>query len=185
MIITPWKLVFAAIVLAIWFDVLFYKAIGIGLNVFLFELAILAILFLFTHKKKGDIALQEWVLGGFGIAFSLASIIQLILLWAPLHGRLGSLQEFAILRSLFVMTTAGMLSALVIQLLKPISVTWFSLDTFFGVLFQGLFAGGIGLLVYGFVAWYLGSPEMRDFLGALQKKIGKKFIPSEPISIDG
>src|SRR3989338_739621 len=70
MIITPWKLVFAAIVLAIWFDFLFYKAIGIGLNVFLFELAILAILFLFPHKKKGDIALQEWVLGGFGIAFS-------------------------------------------------------------------------------------------------------------------
>ena len=122
---------------------------------------------------------------GFGIAFSLSSIIQLILLWAPLRGRMGSLQEFLILRSLFIITTAGMLSALVIQLLKPISVAWFPLETFFGVLFQGLFAGGIGLFVYGFVAWYLGSPEMRDFLGVLQKKIGKKFIPSESISIDG
>lgn len=121
---------------------------------------------------------------GFGLAFSLSSVVQLVLLWAPLRGRLGSLQESFLLRSLFIMTTAGMLSALVIQFLKPIAVHFFSLESFFGVLFQGIFCGGFGLLVYGLVSWYLHSPEMNDFIRIFHKKVIKRIVPPESISLD-
>lgn len=116
---------------------------------------------------------------GLAIGFSIASIVQLILLWIILRGRLGSLGEYKILRSLYIFSVAGIAEAVVIQVLKPIVTRFIVLDTFFSVLAQGLIAGGIGLLVYCIVAWYLRSPEMRTFLEIIRKRLFRKYRYAE------
>jgi len=119
---------------------------------------------------------------GFGAAYSLSSILQMILLWNPLRTRIGSLGGFALLRSLFIMTSAGLACAVVIQFLKPVATHIFSLQTFFGVLFQGIFSGGIGIIVYVFVSWILKSPELNESLSVLHRRFFRKVKPTEVIT---
>lgn len=121
---------------------------------------------------------------GLGAAFSISSLVNLVLLWAPLRNRLGSIGELKILQSLYIISTASIAAAIMTQVLKPIMVHFISLETFFGVLFQGLVAGGAGLVVYGVVAYFLKSPEMFDFIAAVRRKFFKKQIPEEALSTE-
>jgi putative peptidoglycan lipid II flippase len=127
----------------------------------------------------------QWLgVPGFGAAFTLSSVINMALLWVPLRARMGNLDVWRILSSLYIITTAGVIAALVMQILKPLTVLLVPLNTFFGVFLQGAIAGGIGLLVYAGIAWILKSPEMRDLTVSIQKKLFRKSSPEEPISSD-
>ena len=119
---------------------------------------------------------------GLGMAFSLAAIVNLTLLWVPLRQRTGSLDEAHIVRSLYVVTAAGFVGAAVTQLLKPVVVSFISLDTFWGVLSQGLIAGGAGLLIYFVVAFVLKSEELNELLSGLRRRFIQKATPEETIS---
>jgi putative peptidoglycan lipid II flippase len=119
-----------------------------------------------------------------GMAFSIGAIINVVLLWVPLRQRVGTLDEERILKSLFIMSSAGLLCGVVIQVTKPIVVNFLSLNTFFGVLFNGLICGGAGLLVYGIVAYALGSQEIRDVIQGVRKRVFRKVQPEEPIATE-
>lgn len=122
---------------------------------------------------------------GLGMAFSIASIIQLALLWVPLRQRLGTLGESKMISALFKTTVAGLACALVTQLLKPVAVQLFSLDTFLGVFFQGCFAGGIGLASYLLVSFLLRSEELQTLIMGMRKKLLRAYKPSESVPLDG
>ena len=119
---------------------------------------------------------------GLGMAYSLASLINAIILWNSLRSRIGSLDELRILQSFTKMIVAGLVCGVVMQLLKPIAVAILSLDTFFGVLSQGLLAGGLGLIAYSFVSFLLGSEEQKAFIASIRRKVLRKSEPTETLS---
>jgi len=119
---------------------------------------------------------------GLGLAFSLSSFVNLVLLWVPLRQKLGQLDERRILRTLYIVIISSIAAAIVTQLVKIFLGNRISLDTFFSVLGQGVIAGCLGLVAYVFVAYLLGSEELKDFTGGMRRKFFKKFKPSEPVS---
>ncbi len=125
---------------------------------------------------------REFGVVGLGLAFSLASIVNASILWVALRLKVGSLGEAKIIQSLFYITISAIIAGIAIQLMKTVVVALIPLDTFFGVLAQGLVAGGVGIVIYGCVAWMLKSPEMLDFVASMQRKLFKKFQPMENMS---
>lgn len=116
---------------------------------------------------------------GLGIAFSLAAIVQVAALWICLRPRLGGLDEARLARFLGVHMAAGVLAAIVMQIVKYAFSARVPLDTFTHVLWQTLLAGGAGLIVYGLVALALKSEEMRAFLMGIRRKFLRQARPSE------
>jgi putative peptidoglycan lipid II flippase len=111
---------------------------------------------------------------GLGMAYSLSAIVNAVLLWVPLRQKIQSLDESVILQSLIKFSVSGLACAVVMQGLKHVLVLFLPLHTFFNVFFQGLIAGGVGLLVYFFIAWLLKAEEMRAFVGSMQRRILRK-----------
>ncbi len=116
---------------------------------------------------------------GLAMAFSLASIIQTALLWVMLRLRAGSLGESQILPGLFRMTVAGIGMGLVVQFAKPLTLSLLSLETFWGVLLQGLFAGLIGLAAYVGLTYALRTTEFDMIREGFDRKFLRRFRPAE------
>lgn len=114
-----------------------------------------------------------------GAALSLSSMTYFVLLWVLLRIRLGTLREMEVLRSLKILTAAGLVSGLATQAMKPVVVAYISLETFWGVLSQGLIAGGLGLAVYLVVAIGLKSPEAITFVSSLRRRFPREYQPKE------
>ncbi|MFH1142236.1 MAG: murein biosynthesis integral membrane protein MurJ [Candidatus Uhrbacteria bacterium] len=125
---------------------------------------------------------SEFGVVGLGIAYSIWAVTNMVLLWIPLRAKVGHLDEGRILRSLFIMTTAGIATGTVMQLMKYMVVQFITLDTFWGVLTQGLIAGGSGLLVYLGISWLLRSPELKSLVAGLRVRLLRKAKPEETIS---
>ncbi len=119
---------------------------------------------------------------GLGLAFTLSVFVNTALLWVPLRKQTTTLDELHIVRSLFKIVVAGLACLVVTQLLKPVFVSVFSIDTFLGVLFQGLFAGGFGLLAYVGVAYVLKSEELATVWEGVTRRFFKKAQPEEGIA---
>ncbi len=119
---------------------------------------------------------------GLSMAYSLAMIVNMILLWAPLRQKMGSLGESVISQSLLKMSAAGLVCGVMMQTLKPVAVELIPNDTFIGVLSQGVLAGGVGLVLYILVSYLLKSEELDVFIAAMHKKILKKTVPEESFS---
>lgn len=117
---------------------------------------------------------------GLAMAYSFAALVNATLLWVPLRTRVGSLDELRILQAFMKITIAGLGCAIVMQLLKPVTVQLFSLNTLFGVLMQVVVAGGAGMLVYLVLAHFLKVEELRLFVSAMHRRILNKSMLSEP-----
>ncbi len=122
---------------------------------------------------------REFGVMGLAMAFSLSSIVNLVLLWLPLRQKLGSLNESAIVQSLFTISIAAIVQGVVTQGLKVALGSLFTLDTFTSVFFHGFIAGGIGLLVYLGITLALKSPEAITFIGSIRRHMLRSFEPSE------
>lgn len=127
----------------------------------------------------GSLFSRPYGVVGLAMAFSLMSIVQMALLWAMLRLRAGTLLESRILPGLLKMTVAGISMGLVVQVAKPLALHVFSLETFVGVLFQGLFAGGLGLLTYIGVSFALKAEECEMVRAGFDRHILRRFRPTE------
>ena len=116
---------------------------------------------------------------GLAMAFSLTSIIQTALLWVILLLRVGSLGESQILPGLFRMTVAGIGMGLAVQFAKPFTLSILSLETFWGVFLQGLFAGLIGLVAYVGLTYALKTEELQIIREGFDRKFLRRFRPTE------
>lgn len=126
--------------------------------------------------------IAEFGVVGLGMAYSLASLVNATILWVSLRSRIGTLEELKIFLSFTKMLMAGSVCAVVMQALKPIAVSIISLDTFFGVLSQGLFAGGFGWVTYVVACRLLGIEEQRAILSSVRRKILKQTVQTETLS---
>jgi len=116
---------------------------------------------------------------GIAMAFSLASILQLIFLWFFISRKLCGLDESRILQSLITCSVSALLGGLMIQAMKTLYERVIPIDTFFGVLGQGLIAGIAGLIVYLLAAWIWRSPELNALWCSIQRRLFQKYQPSE------
>lgn len=119
---------------------------------------------------------------GLAVAFSVASMVQLALLWVFLKGKVGSLNEQTTLKSTFILSLAGIAAAAVTQSTKYEVVQHLQLDTGINVLIQTLLAGGAGLFMYFATAFILRSPEMMSFAQGLHARFFKSSKPTETVT---
>lgn len=130
-------------------------------------------------------AAASWVLSrdmgvaGLGLAFSLTAIFQAALLWMLLRLRVGSLREGELLRSLAVLSFAGLAAGIATQAAKYTVVRLWELDTFLAVFGQAAIASAVGITVYCVIAFVLGSKEMIDVARGLKRKLLRAARPVE------
>ena len=108
---------------------------------------------------------------GLALAFSFASIINTIILWLMLRGRLRSLDEQSIIPALFKISVAGLAMAIVVQAAKYTLAPYLNMQTGLGIFTQGFIAGTLGLAVFLLIALALESSEARTIRNAFVKKL--------------
>jgi putative peptidoglycan lipid II flippase len=115
------------------------------------------------------------------IGYSLAAIIQCATMWVLLRQRMGSLRESELVPALLKMTTAGLVCGVVMQFVKPIIVSVIPLDTFLGVLSQGVAAGSLGICAYLFVGYLLGVEDQRELFSVFRRNFLRQSQPKEAV----
>jgi len=142
----------------------------------------IALLSLATNIGLAFLFVQEFGIAGFGMAFSISSVLQMIALWTILRARIGSLGEWRIIKSTSILVVAGALAGITIQIMENMVVVFFSIDTFLGIVGQVLIAGGMGMLMYALATYLMRSEEMISLLAGMKKRFFKRAKPAEPIA---
>ncbi|OGH71956.1 MAG: murein biosynthesis integral membrane protein MurJ [Candidatus Magasanikbacteria bacterium RIFCSPLOWO2_01_FULL_43_20b] len=107
---------------------------------------------------------------GLALAFSISTIIQLVLIWLFLRKKLGTLKENEIITSLYKISVAALIMAIVVQLFKAPLSGIVNMEKFWGIFTQGAIAGTVGLLVYCGILFLLKSQEILQFNASLKKR---------------
>lgn len=108
---------------------------------------------------------------GLALAFSLASLVNAVLLWLVLKIKMGDLGEKIIIDSIFKVSLGGFFMALIIQLMKQILASFVDMQTFLGVFIQGAGAGLVGVSVFIIVCLLVKSTEMRLIINSLKYRL--------------
>lgn len=116
-----------------------------------------------------------WVLSGYfglyglALAFSLSSLLDMLLLLAALRVRFGDLEDSQIIKSVFRIILASAIMGLVIQGMKYIIAPWVDMQTFVGIFLQTIISAGAGVGIYLFLAFYFKFSEVEIICQWLQK----------------
>lgn len=108
---------------------------------------------------------------GLPLAFSLASIINLVLLALALRKKTDIFKMGRIFPFLLKIVTSTLVMAVVIYIVLRLVAPLVNMKTFVGVLAQGVGAGVAGIGVYLFLTWLLGCSEIKLFGRMLRRKI--------------
>ncbi len=122
-----------------------------------------------------NVFLSIWLSGrlgvaGLALAFSLANIMNLILLWLWLSFEIGKIDEYKIFISTVKFSLAALAAGLAVQAVKLIIGNKIDLDRFWEIATQGLAAGLAGLLVYLLACYVLKSEELFNFWSSLKRR---------------
>lgn len=131
-----------------------------------------------------NIVLSFWLgaqLGvvGLALAFSIANILNLILLWGWLYVKVGSLDFANIVVASLKFIAAAIAAGLAAQLLKVPVSRFVDMTRFSGVFIQLVISVSAGLLVYAIFCYLLRSEEFFGFMSALRKR-----LPFKKVRID-
>lgn len=108
---------------------------------------------------------------GLALAFSIATIINFILLWFVIRLELGALDEWNILLSVTKFSAAAMACGIAVQGVKLLVVDYVDMTRVWGVFTQGFAAGVAGLLVYLAFCSLLKSEELLHFWASLKRRL--------------
>jgi len=112
-------------------------------------------------------------IAGLSLAFSVATIINVILLWAILHHRIGCLGEAQIVPSLLKVSLASLAMAITVQAVKYLVAPLVNMHTFNGIALQGLVATVLGLFVFIVISLLLKNQEMIIIKRAFTRRLFK------------
>jgi putative peptidoglycan lipid II flippase len=122
---------------------------------------------------------------GLPLAFSLAAIIQFILLLIFLQKRIGDFKfrdiYFAFLKIFTFSIISGLLTYLTIHFLDYYG--FINTHTVFGLSIQTISAGLFGLFAYFGFSFFSKSPELFNIIGSFKKQFRKEVIPIKEIEI--
>lgn len=119
----------------------------------------------------GALTLKD-ILGvpGLALAFSIAAVFQLLVLWFTLRQRIQKLNAQDIFTSFSKIAIAAIAMAVSMQLLKaPIAAT-VDMTRFWGIFTQGAIVGIAGLLIYAVILYFLRSAEMMELVASAKKQ---------------
>jgi len=108
---------------------------------------------------------------GLALAFSVASILNFILLWLWLGARLGSLDIGNILTSVLKFTAGAIMAGATVQIVKLAVWPFIDMTKFSGVFIQLAASLGAGSFVYLGVCYLLRSEELAGFLTAFRARL--------------
>ncbi|MDD5342386.1 MAG: murein biosynthesis integral membrane protein MurJ [Patescibacteria group bacterium] len=108
----------------------------------------------------GILLSRSWGISGLAFAFSISSIVNMLLLLVTLRVAVGDLDDSLIIRSTFKILVCSTAMGFVIQRMKYFIAPLVDMQTFYGVLTQTLAAVGIGAFVYLVVAIILQCEEI-------------------------
>lgn len=123
-----------------------------------------------------NVLLSWWLSPGLGVAglalaFSLANILNFLLLWLWLYIELGDLDQVTILRSTIKFSIAALAAGGAIQITKNLVWPFVDMERFYGIFLHGLLAGLIGLVAYLLVCRWLKSAEFFDFWHSIRRRL--------------
>lgn len=121
---------------------------------------------------------------GLALAFSIATILNFVLLWIALRIKTHSLDEKKISWSVLKIVVATLVMAAVTQFMKFGIEPYFGTRTFVGIFLQGLIAGLAGIAVFIVVGLALRSQEMNTFVNSVKRRLFKEKINYPKESID-
>ena len=107
---------------------------------------------------------------GLALASSIGVTVNLILLWINLRAETKTLGEKEIFPMVLQVTAASFVMGLIVQLLKYPLAKIFNQQFFWGIFGQGVFAGGVGLLFYFIVCYFLQVPEFMQLKSSFEKR---------------
>lgn len=107
---------------------------------------------------------------GLALAFSIANIINLILLWFWLYVKVGVLDFGGIMLASLKFLAAAIAAGLAAQLMKIVVWPYIDMTKFSGVFVQLIVSFGVGILTYALFCYLLRSEEFFDLVSALRKK---------------
>ena len=98
---------------------------------------------------------------GLGLAFSIASVVNVALLWIFLHDRLGGLDDHRVFRSIMLITGSSVLAGWILYGMLYLVAPYVDTRTAIGLLIQASIAGSIGGLAYIGLARMFRLEEVR------------------------
>jgi putative peptidoglycan lipid II flippase len=111
---------------------------------------------------------------GLALAFSLASVLNFMILWMWLYFEIGNLDQRRILISVVKFSIAAIIAGFSIQFAKSFIWSFVDMATFLGVLGQAAFAGILGIIIYLLVCYLIKSEEMLEFVVIIKRRIKNK-----------
>jgi putative peptidoglycan lipid II flippase len=113
----------------------------------------------------------RWGVQGLALAFSLSSIVNVVLLLSRLHWQFGSLNDREIFSSLTRIGVAALAGGLVLQLLKyPVSEV-VNMQRFWGILAQAVATSSGGAATYLLMCWFLQCEELQAIRKYFPRKL--------------
>ncbi len=114
------------------------------------------------------------------LAFSVGTWLNLLILWCLFRRTFGGLDPL-IWRTFGQVSAASIFGGLVAYQTLVVLAPVFDLNTFFGILSQGLLAGVAGVSFWFFMLWLLGNTELWEVVTSLKGKFWKsRLIIPEP-----
>ena len=109
------------------------------------------------------------------MAFSIASIVNFILLWMTLRSELKNMDEMKILNSVIKFSAAALAAGIAVQGTERLIAPFVDMTRTWGVFVNGLSAGTAGILTYLAFCSLLKSEELINFWESFKKRLpGRK-----------
>ena len=113
---------------------------------------------------------------GLALAFSIASIVNFILLWLVLRVELGNLDEPKILSSVIKFSAAALAAGIAIQGTELLIVAYVDMSRTWGVFVHGFISGLAGILAYLAFCSFLKSEELFNFWASFKRRLPWKKV---------
>lgn len=110
-----------------------------------------------------------WGVEGLALAFSIASVINMLLLYIILNLKIKDIDNNAIFNSLLKISANSIIAGFVVYGVLQILAPWVDMHSFWGIFLQGLGAGLLGLLSYVILSIVFKLPEV-DIVRRMLKK---------------
>ena len=120
-----------------------------------------------------------WGIRGLALAFSIANIIYLVILWIFLRVELGGLDSRKVIKATFKFIVASTVAALAMQQMKSIVWPFIDMTKVWGVFVQGALAGIVGLAVYFLGCYLLKSEEFFNMYRTLRTRLNWRKVTGE------
>jgi len=116
---------------------------------------------------------------GLALAFSIASILNLVLLWTWLYVKVGALDLGNILIASVKFIVAAIAAGLTAQIMKVVVWPFINMDKFSGVFIQLTVSFICGLLMYAFFCYLFNSEELFLLISTMKRHLPFKKVKVE------